>query len=254
MNMQGIKKLLEKNPGLLRVSSLDQKKEGRYKYEQTLKYDKVNELAREYISWASSIPGWKVDAFIIEKIFNFGKGAAREYAINLSEIERLFNEVLPRYGRGGSLGFFISGLYENLIMEGDVLRLNLMNYPATISGLGYRHSYGSLEIIGDRAYYVGMEMEAGEIQVSGNVGNYLGKSMKGGRLIIDGNARNWIGEEMEGGFILISGGAGHIVGKKMTGGEIVIRGDAGYWIGDDATGGMIRVKAKETFYPVCDPR
>lgn len=244
--MQGIKRLLEKNPGLLRVESLDhEKKERRHRYEETLKYDKVDELAREYISWGSGIPSWKIDSFVIEKIFNFGKDIAREYAINLLEIERLFNDVLPRYMRGGLLGFFISGLYKDIIREDDVLRLNLMRYPASISGLGYLHSHGRLEIVGDKGYYLGMEMDGGEILISGNVGNYLGKLMKGGRIIVDGSARNWGGEKMEGGLILIKGNAGNIVGKGMTGGEIVIEGNVGYWVGDDARGGIIRVKDTE---------
>lgn len=245
--MQGIKRLLEKNPDILRVESLDQgKRERRHRYEEALKYDKLDEIAKEYISWGSSFPGWKIDSFTIEKIFNFGKGISKEYAINLLEIKRLFNETLPRYGRGGSLGFFISALCKDIIKEDDVLRLNLMRYPASISGLGYRHSHGRLEIVGDKAYYLGMEMEGGEILVSGNTGNYIGKSMKNGRIIIDGSARNWVGEKMEGGFILIKGDAGNIVGKGMTGGEIVIEGNVGYWIGDDARGGLIRIKDTQT--------
>jgi hypothetical protein len=244
--MQSIKKLLEKNPGLLRFESLDpEKKERRHRYEEALKYDKVDEIAKEYISWGSSMPVWKIDFSTIEKIFNFGKGIVREYAINLLEIKRLFNEILPRYGRGGSLGFFISGLYKDIIREDDVLRLNLTKYPASISGLGYRHNHGRIEIVGNKAYYIGMEMEGGEILVSGNVGNYLGKSMKGGRITVDGSARNWIGEKMEGGFILTKGDAGNIVGKGMTEGEIVIEGDVGYWVGDEAKGGIIRVKDTE---------
>ncbi|MBM4128722.1 MAG: hypothetical protein FJ243_01235 [Nitrospira sp.] len=245
--MQGIKRLLERNPDLLRVGSLDpERREKRQMYEEALKYDKVEELAREYIRWGSGIPSWEIDYFVIEKIFNFGKGRSIEYSINLLEIERLFNEALPRYMRGGLLGFFISGLYRDIIRESDLLQLNLRRYPASISGLGYRHGCGRLELIGDRAYYLGMNMEGGEILVRGNAGNYLGKSMKGGRIIVEGNARNWVGERMKAGFILIKGDAGNIVGKKMTGGEIVIEGDAGYWIGDDARGGLIRVRERNT--------
>jgi formylmethanofuran dehydrogenase subunit C len=244
--MQGIKRLLEKNPDLLRIESLDpEKKERRHRYEEALKYDKVDEVAKEYMSWASSIPGWKIDFSTIEKIFDFGKGLVSEYAINLLEIERLFNKILPRYGRGGSQGFFISGLYKDIIREDDVLSLNLTKYSASISGLGYRHSHGRLEIVGNKAYYIGMEMEGGDILINGNVGNYLGKSIKGGRIIVDGHARNWVGEKMEGGFILIKGDAGNIVGKGMTGGEIVIEGNVGYWVGDEARGGIIRVKDTE---------
>ena len=251
--MQAIKRLLEKNPSLLRIKSFDAgKRERRHRYEEVLKYDKVDELAKEYIGWGSKIPNWKIDSFIIDKILNFGRGAAREYDINLLEIERLFNEVLTHYMRGGLLGFFISGLYKDIIREDDVLRLNLMRYPASISGLGYRHSCGGLEIIGNKAYYIGMEMEGGKILVSGNVGNHLGKSMKGGRIIIDGSAKNWVGENMEGGFILIKGDSGNIVGKKMTGGEIVIEGDVGYWVGDDAKGGLICIK--DTLMKATDAR
>jgi len=241
--MQGIKRLLEKNPDLLRIESLEpEKREKRHRYEEVLKYDKVEDLAKEYISWGLTMPSWKIDSPVIEKVFSFGKDMAREYAINLSEIERLFNEVLSRYMRGGLLGFFISGLYNEIIREDDFLGLNLRSYPASISGLGYRHNRGKLNIAGDKAYYLGTEMEEGEILVSGSVGNYLGKSMRGGRLIVDGNARNWVGEKMEGGLILIKGDVGNIVGEKMTGGEIVVEGKAGYWIGEGARGGVIRVR------------
>lgn len=245
--MQSIKRLLEKNPDILRIDSLDlEKRERRHRYEEGLKYDKVEELAREFVIWGSRIPSWKIDSVTIEKIFNLGKSAAREYDVNLPEIERLFNDVLSNYMRGGLIGFYISGLYKDVIREKDILRLDLRKYPASISGSGYRHSCGRLEIIGNKAYYLGMEMEEGEILVKGNVGNYLGKSMKGGSIIIEGDARNWVGERMEGGLILIRGNAGHIIGKKMTGGEIVVRGDAGYWVGDEASGGIIRVRDSES--------
>lgn len=245
--MQSIKKLLEKNPDLLRINALDlEKKKRRRRYEEALQYDKIEELAREFVIWGSKIPSWKIDASSTEKLFTLGKGIAEEYKVNLLEIERLFNEVLSNYMRGGLLGFYISGLYTEVMREKDVLRLDLRKYPASISGLGYRHSCGRLEIIGNKAYYLGMEMERGEILVRGNVGNYLGKSMRGGRIIVEGNARNWVGESMKAGFIWIKGDTGNIVGKKMTGGEIVVEGDAGYWIGDDARGGLIRVKEKNS--------
>jgi hypothetical protein len=248
--MYSIKRLLEKNQDILRIDPLDfGKKERRRKYEEGLRYDKVEELAREFHSWGSRIPSWRIDSFITEKIFNLGRNAAREYNINLLEIERLFNDVMSKYMRGGLLGFYISGLYKDIIREKEILRLDLRKYPASISGLGYRHSCGKLEIIGNKAYYIGLEMEGGEIVVKGNVGNYLGKSMKGGNIIIEGDARNWLGERMEGGLILIEGNAGNIVGKKMTGGEIVIKGNVGYWIGDEATGGIIRVRDSKTPIP-----
>jgi hypothetical protein len=247
--MKSIKRLLEKNPDILRTDSLDlnKKRERRHRYEKGLRYDKVEELAREFISLGAKIPSWKIDSSTIEKIFNLGKNASREYGVNLLEIEKLFNDVFPKCMRGGLLGFFISGLYKDVIREQDVLILEIRKYPASISGLGYRHSCGRLEIIGNKAYYVGIEMEGGEMIIRGSVGNHLGKAMKGGRIIIEGDARNWVGEKMENGLILIEGNAGHIVGKKMTGGEIVIRGDVGYWVGDEAEGGMIRIKDAESY-------
>lgn len=242
--MQSIKRLLERNPNLLRVDPIaPEKKEKRYRYEKALRYDKVEELARESVAWLSQIPPWRTDSFTIERIFNFGKDIAKEFKVNLLEIERLFNEILPRYMRGGLSGFLVSGLYSDIIGDEDVIKLVVGRYSASISGLGYRHRAGRLEIIGSRAYYVGMEMERGEILVRGNVGNHLGKSMKGGSIIIEGNARNWVGEKMQGGNILIKGNAGHVIGKKMKGGDIVIEGNAGEWIGDDAEGGTISVRS-----------
>lgn len=241
--MNSIKRLLEKNPYILKLDSVDlEKKERRSRYEKALKYEKVEEIAREFIFFGSSIPSWKTDSVNIEKIFSLGKDVAKEYSVNLLEIERIFNDVLPKYMRGGLIGFFISGLCRETIRKKDILRLDLRKYPASISGLGYRHPCGMLEINGNKTYYLGMEMEGGEILIRGSVGNYLGKSMKGGRIIIEGDARNWVGEGMKGGLIMIMGNAGHIIGKKMLGGEIIIKGDAGYWVGDEAQGGIIRIK------------
>jgi hypothetical protein len=241
--MQGIKRLIENNPEILKVHSLDpEKNERRFRYEAGLRYDKVEELARGFISWALKIPSWRIDSSTRGKMFDVGKNASKEYDVNLQEIERLFSDVLSKYMRGGLLGFYISGLCKYLMKDKDTLKLDLRKYPASISGLGYRHSCGRLEVTGNKAYYLGMKMEGGEIVVKGNVGNYLGKSMKGGCIIVEGDAKNWVGEKMQGGLILIKGNAGNIIGEKMTGGEINIKGDAGYWIGEDATGGMIRLK------------
>lgn len=241
--MKSIKRLLEKNPNILRVESNDlEKKERKRRYEKSLKYDKVEEIAREFNIFGSRIPSWKIDSVTIEEIFNLGKGVAEEYDLTLLEIERLFNDVLPKYIRGGLLGFFISGLCREIIRERDILRFDLRKYPASISGLGCRHPCGRLEITGNKTYYIGMEMEGGEILIRGSVGNYLGRLMKGGRIIIEGDARNWVGEGMKGGLIMIVGNACHIIGKKMEGGEIIIQGNVGYWVGDEAQGGIIRIK------------
>ncbi|MEW6002696.1 MAG: hypothetical protein AB1638_08640 [Nitrospirota bacterium] len=241
--MEGIKRLLEKNPGLLDVSPLDPERKGRrLRYEKALKCDRVEEIAREFVNLASRLPNWKIDSFSVEKIFNFGKNIAMDFNIDLPEIERLFNKILNKYIRGGLLGFFISGLCRKVIKEKEVLKVDLTKYPASVSGLGYRHKCGRIEITGNKTYYVGVEMEGGEIVVRGSVGNYLGKSMKGGQIIIDGDARNWVGDKMEDGLILIKGNTGHVIGKGMTGGEIVIHGNVGHWVGEGAQGGTIRVK------------
>ncbi len=245
--MQGIKKLLEKNPGLLRVKSTYENRRIKKRYEDALRYDKYEEVAKEYISWALNMPNWKVDYITIDKNFNFGKTIAKEYSADLLDIEKIFNEVLPQYISGGFLGFFISGMYNDMIGKDDILKLSTIRYFSSISGLGYQHRCGRLEITGDKTHYVGQEMSGGEIVVYGNAGNYVGKSMKGGLIYIEGNTRNWLGSKMEGGRILIKGNTKDIIGEKMNGGEIIIGGDAGYWIGEGATGGTIKIK--ENLYP-----
>lgn len=231
------------NPNLLKIKFNPKKMERKHKYGEIIKadYDKLHEIAKEYVSWSSDIPNWRFEN--LEKIFNFGRRIAKEYSVNLQEIERLFNQVLFKYAGGGLFGSFISGLYSNIIRD-DVLELNLKKYPGSVSGLGYKHSRGKLDVIGDKAYYLGVEMNGGKILVRGNVGNYLGKGMKGGKIVVEGNARNWVGENMKGGFILIKGNAGDVIGEKMSGGEIMVEGDAGYWVGDDMKGGIIRIRGE----------
>ncbi|MEN2985155.1 MAG: hypothetical protein ABDH16_00590 [Thermodesulfovibrionaceae bacterium] len=239
--MQSLIKILNRNPQLIRIESLKEKKV-RDKYEKSIKYDKLSEVAKQYSEFVLNIPKWKVDRNSIEKNFNFGVKIVKDYSLCLQDIEKLFNEILPKYFGGGFIGFFISGAYHEIISDNDTIKFNLGVYPASISGLGFRHPIGRVEIIGDRAYYVGMLMTGGEIYVFGNTGNYIGKEMKGGRIIVYGNARNFIGDKMEGGSILIKGNALDAVGMRMTGGQIIIEGTAGYWIGEGAKGGVIKIQ------------
>lgn len=244
--MQSLIKILNKNPHLIRIESLKENTAKR-KYEDSIKYDRLHEIAKEYFELVSNIPKWKVDRYSIEKNFNFGIKIARDYFLSLNEAEKLFNHILPEYFGGGFIGFFISGLYHEIIKQDTTLKLKVKKYQASIAGLGFRHPSGILEIIGDKAYHVGMQMNSGEIHVFGNSGNHIGKEMKDGKIIICGNARNFVGEKMKGGSILIKGNALDAIGMKMTGGEIIIEGKAGYWIGEGAKGGVIKILLQSEF-------
>ncbi|HID43334.1 MAG TPA: hypothetical protein EYP30_06110 [Archaeoglobaceae archaeon] len=241
--MRGIERLLKKNPNILSIEPEEiLQKKGRktlYGDKITSDFDKLNEIAREFVRKASEIPHWRMK--YLEKIYSMGIRTADEFSVTLDEVERLFNEVMFRYVRGGLFGAFITGMYSSIIKRDETIHLDLSNY-FSVSGIGYRHSKGCVEIRGDRAYYLGAEAEGGEITVRGNTGNYLGKENGGCRITVYGNTRNWTGKKMKDGFILIKGNAGDILGEKMSGGEIVVEGNAGYWVGDDMTGGIIRIK------------
>lgn len=241
--MEAIRKLLEKNPDLLKCSSVNLGKKKRIqRYDQVIedKFDKLEDIATEYLAWVAKMPGWRLEAG--EKVFNYGKKVAEEYGLNLKEVDRLFNETLPKRLRGALLGFLVSGAYNEVIREDDLLLLDLAKYAGTVSGLGYRHPRGRLKIIGNRTYYLGVSMKGGEILLRGSAGNHVGTFMEAGQIIIEGNAGNWTGQLMRGGVIRIKGDAGHIIGKKMMGGEIVIEGDAGCWVADGMRKGIIRIK------------
>ncbi|MBW1980155.1 MAG: hypothetical protein JRJ12_02950 [Deltaproteobacteria bacterium] len=241
--MESIRKLLEKNPQLLRCKGVDaDKRQRKERYGQFIKdtYNKLEDIVRQYRSWVLRIPGWRLESG--ERVFCFGKSVAKDYDLNLREVERLFNEILPRRLRGALLGFFISGVYDKVIQRDDILHLNLSRYSGGVSGLGYRHTRGHIEIVGSRAYWLGVKMRSGEILFRGDVGSHIGTFMAGGRLTIDGDAGNWIGYRMSGGEIRVKGNVADVIGKKMTAGEIIIEGDAGHWVADDMRGGVIRIQ------------
>ena len=241
--MDAIKKLLEKNPDLLKFNSLSSgKKEKKKRYEHVIEddFDKLEDIADEVQSMVMDMPHWRME--IGEKVFEFGKAIAEEYRLNLGEVDRLFNDVLPKRTRGPLSGFFISGAYHEIIREEDRLSLDLSRYPGAISGLGFRHPRGRLELAGNRSFYLGGKMTGGEILLRGNAANHVGKYLQGGRIVIEGNVRNWVGQQMHGGLLIVNGNAGEIIGKDMTGGEIIIEGDAGGWVGDGMKDGIIRIK------------
>jgi len=241
--MEAIRKLLEKNRDLVQFSSVDLGKKKRIqRYDQVIEdtFDKLEDITTEYLAWVAKMPGWRLEAG--EKVFIYGKKIAEEYGLNLNEVARLFNETLPKRLRGALLGFLVSGTYNEIIREDDSLLLDLSRYGGTVSGLGYRHPRGRLEIIGNRTYYLGVSMKGGEILLRGSAGNHVGMSMEGGQIFIEGNTGNWTGQLMRGGVIRIKGDAGHIIGKKMMGGEILIEGNGGWWVADGMRRGIIRIK------------
>jgi hypothetical protein len=243
--MEALRKLLQKNPDLLRFSSVDSGKKKRIqRYDQVIEdsFDKLEDIAKEYLTWVARMDGWRLETG--EKVFHYGKKVAEDYVLTLNEVIRLFNTIFPKRLRGALLGFFVSGAYHRLIREDDGLLLDLSNYAGTVSGLGYRHPRGRLSIIGNRTYYLGVNMQGGEIVLKGSAGSHVGAFMEGGQIIIDGNAGNWIGQLMRGGMIRVEGNCGHIIGKNMTGGEILIQGDAGSWVGDGMRKGIIRIRGE----------
>lgn len=240
--MKDIDRLLQKNPDILKIESVEsiqKRRKAFYTDKIVSDFDKLHEIAKEFVRKASEIPHWRMR--YLEKIYNMGLRAADEFSVTVKEIEKLFNEVMFYYVRGGLFGAFITGMYSAIIKKDETIHFDLKNY-FSVSGIGYRHSKGRLKVKGHKAYYLGAEAEGGEIIVEGNVGNYLGRENKGCKIIVNGNARNWVGKKMKDGFILIKGSAGDILGEKMEGGEIIVEGDAGYWIGDDMVGGRIRIK------------
>lgn len=245
--MADIKELLQQNPNLLDLKTEQgKKKERKRQYEEKIipNFDKLHEISKQYVKKARDLPQWRYK--YLDKMFDYGIKMGEEYGVSLGDVERLFNEVLFNYVKGGLLGAFISGMYSTTIKRDDVIILNLYNYYG-VSGLGFKHSRGKMEVKGNRALYLGTEATGGEILVKGNVTNCAGKKNNGCTIKVEGNVRNWAGMEMKDGVVEILGNAGDILGEKMTGGEIVVEGNAGHWVGDDMGGGVIKIK--ENFTP-----
>ncbi len=244
--MADIRELLHQNPHLLNIKSEQGNKEQRKKqYEEKIEshFDKLHEISKQYVKKVRDLPQWRFK--YLDKMFDYGIRMVEEYTISLREVERLFNEVLFNYVKGGLLGAFISGMYSRTITKDDVLSLGLHNYYG-VSGLGFRHSRGKLKVKGNRALYLGTEATGGEILARGNMSNCVGKKNNGCTITIEGNVRNWAGMEMRDGLIKISGNAGDILGEKMSGGEVLVEGNAGHWVGDDMSGGVIKIKGDIT--------
>ncbi|HDD35819.1 MAG TPA: hypothetical protein ENF30_03350 [Candidatus Desulfofervidus auxilii] len=239
-----VRKLLKKKPDILPLEN-SIRKTNRIYYEQAIKshYNKLEEMAKECVSFIKGLKAWEV-AKHIERIFFFAERCAIDYNIDIKELDMFFHQVLPRYIHGGLLGCFVSGLCYYVMREKTHLFFDL-TYYGTVSGLGYRHSKGTLSIQdGHLPYYLGVEMQGGKIEVFGNAGSYLGRWMKEGSIIVYGNAGSWVGQGMQGGRIEVYGSVRDTLGMRMRGGEIFVDGDAGFWVGEEMQGGCIWIKGR----------
>lgn len=243
--MTDIKKLLHQNPHLLDIKAERGQKKRKKKYDEKIDshFDKSHEISKRYVKKVKDLPQWETK--YLNQMFDYGSKMGEEYAVSLEEVERLFNRVLFNYVKGGFLGAFISGMYSGILKRDDNIVLDLSNYYS-VSGLGFRHAQGKLEVNGHRALYLGAEATGGEILARGNMSNCVGKKNNGCTITVEGNVRNWAGMEMKDGVIRVSGNAGDIMGEKMSGGEIIVEGNAGHWVGDDMRGGVIKIKGEFT--------
>ena len=179
-----------------------------------------------------------------DKAFEFGRKMRNEYSLTLSEVERLVSKAVPAVleDRAGDvkmmlchqfyenyLGYFISGLYHDIIGNRKlVIELKMPKLIAR-SRVGFR-------------WGMGYKHPSGELLIRGYAGGYLGEKMRGGRIIVTGYTGDCVGKDMRGGEILIKGNAGWRLGEGMRGGKIVVFGDAGEYVGLNMTSGLIRVK------------
>jgi len=179
-----------------------------------------------------------------EKAFEFGRKMRNEYSLTLSEVERLANSAVPAVfeKRAGDirtmlchqfyenyLGYFISGLYHDVIRNKKLVIEIRMPKLIAKSRVGYR-------------WGMGYRHPSGELVIKGYAGGFLGEKMRGGRIIVTGYTGDCVGKDMRGGEILIKGNAGWRLGDAMKGGKIVVFGDAGEFAGINMSSGLIRIK------------
>ncbi len=183
--------------------------------------DKLHQIVSDYTLHMTI--GWReLDHF------KFGLKAAQEYRPTISEIEKLFNDILHKEIKDQReywlVGCFISGVYREVLDHDDAITLCTVEYhPQKVAGLGYRHLRGDLEIIGDTGWWTGRYMQGGEIIIEGNAGHRLGAGMRGGRIVVEGDAEFGVGEFMKDGEIVVKGNA-RWIGNEMKGGKIHIMG------------------------------
>jgi formylmethanofuran dehydrogenase subunit C len=119
--------------------------------------------------------------------------------------------------------FAVSGAGEDVRIEGDLSRVNL----------------------------VGAGMTGGRLTVAGDVGTHAGAGLRGGELHVEGDTGDWAGAGMRGGRLVVRGSAGRRLGgvhagerAGMRGGEIVVGGDAGAEAGAGLRRGLIAVAGR----------
>ncbi len=151
-----------------------------------------------------------------------------------------------------------------IIFEGTgTRRLRYVGYRMTFGRIevhgdvgplaGYRMRGGELIIKGNADHYLGSMMTNGKIEVFGNAGSFVGgkligemygHGMKSGTIVIHGSAESFIGHGMKGGDIIIEGSVRDFAGYGMKGGNILIMGDSGLYPGARMSGGRIIITGR----------
>jgi formylmethanofuran dehydrogenase subunit C len=181
-----------------------------------------------------------------DKAFEFGRKMRSEHSLSLRDVERLVNNTvyevfeekigdiktkLCHQFYDNYLGYFVSGLYHDIIgdrtlkIEIKIPRFVMISRIGFRWGFGYKHPGGKLVISGYAGGYLGEAMRGGIITVTGFTGDYVGKDMRGGRIVLKGNAGWRLGDSMRGGKIVVIGNAGEFVGINMRAGLIRIKGE-----------------------------
>jgi formylmethanofuran dehydrogenase subunit C len=156
---------------------------------------------------------------------------------NMYEIAALPVAIGPDKATLGDVFDIEPGLTEDVILEGDLSRVN---------GIGKGMGHGRLTVLGNAGAHLGANMRGGEILVQGDAGEYAGAQTTGGIIRIRGDAGDRAGalypgrtKGGDGGTLLIEGRAGDELGAGMRRGLIAVRGDAGDFAGARMIGGTI---------------
>jgi len=147
--------------------------------------------------------------------FEFGKELARKYSATLEDIQTLFNQVLPSYqDKIFQIGPILSGLYHEIIQDGDTLKLDVRPYHPPPRYIGFRHPRGRLMIEGDVGYGLGEWMEGGEIYIKGDYES-LGRNQQGGIIYRWTNLGYWPESDLEAEDRYLNWMVGYLAGKRL---------------------------------------
>jgi|Deesub1362A_J573_1020465.scaffolds.fasta_scaffold00954_3 formylmethanofuran dehydrogenase subunit C len=182
--------------------------------------------------------------------FLYGRKIQKNLGLDIEKIEELVNTELPEkiveYEKeikvnlqddmfDSFLGYFVSGLYHDVLKENETITFDLRSFPPKFPHLRYR--------IGNK-WGFGYRHIRGELRIIGYSGGYLGHEMRGGVIDVVGRVSDRTGYRMRDGIIRVHGSCGWRTGDEMIGGRIVIDGDSGEWTGINMYGGEIRVRGK----------